>query len=220
MIVYLSSILHSLPFFTKMFLQRFLVVVLLVAGFTHGLALSRSFSDPSQDDFYTPPNGYESLAPGTILKTRAIQSGFLGMFPTILSSKAYQLLYRTTALDGRPIATVTTVFVPWNAAKDRLVAFDVFEDSAASKCAPSHNFHLDGSVSNLFVQVNILMIQAYLFKGWIVSAADNQGPDSSFGAGRLGAMVVLDSIRAVKSFAPLGLQDDVKVVGSVSCLKF
>jgi hypothetical protein len=112
---------------------------------------------------------------------------------------------------------VTTVFIPRNAQKDRMVSFDVFEDSAASQCAPSRNFILDGTASNLLVQMNILLVQAYLLKGWIVVVPDEEGPDSAFGAGRLAAMLILDSIRAVQSFEPVGLKPNAMVVGSVSC---
>lgn len=54
---------------------------------------------PAIDPFYKPPAGIESAAPGEILRTRRIIPATFGLIPT-LGVEAYQLLYRTTAIDG------------------------------------------------------------------------------------------------------------------------
>lgn len=77
---------------------------------------------PTLDPFYNPPAGFESEAPGSILRTRTVNPSFLGLLPD-LSVQAYQLLYRTTSINGSAIAGVTTVFKPFAAQTDRFVSF-------------------------------------------------------------------------------------------------
>ena len=59
---------------------------------------------PSKDPFFTPPAGFEHAEPGTVLRSRDVELGFLGLIPQKV--KATQLLYRTTDLNGLPLATV------------------------------------------------------------------------------------------------------------------
>ncbi|KID80928.1 Lipase, secreted [Metarhizium guizhouense ARSEF 977] len=75
---------------------------------------------PSIDPFYKPPSGFESKAPGSILRQRRIAAAFFGFIPQLI--EAYQLLYRTNAIDGSPIVTVTTIFKPLHAKKDSFVS--------------------------------------------------------------------------------------------------
>jgi hypothetical protein len=76
-----------------------------------------------------PPAGFESQPPGAILRTRKINSAYFGLIPNPVTS--YQILYRTTAVDGSATSTVTTVFVPTGAKKDRFVSFHTAYDGAA-----------------------------------------------------------------------------------------
>ena len=88
------------------------------------LVLSRSLpraAVPSSDPFYQPPAGFESQEPGTILRTRTIVVSLFGILPDPV--EAYQLLYRTTSINGSAIATVTTVFKPLFPKTDRFVSF-------------------------------------------------------------------------------------------------
>lgn len=84
---------------------------------------------PELDPFYKPDAGFESKPPGAILRTRKIQASYFGLVPNDV--QAYQLLYRTTAVDGSAIAAVTTVFKPTLAKLDRFVSFHTAYDGAA-----------------------------------------------------------------------------------------
>ena len=64
---------------------------------------------PAEDPFYLPPAGFERVAPGTVLRTRDVTLGFLGLIPQRIA--ATQLLYRTTDMNGHPEAAVTTAQV-------------------------------------------------------------------------------------------------------------
>lgn len=162
---------------------------------------SRAPVEPSQDPFYQPPAGYESQAPGTILRQRQIVAAIFGFLPELV--EAHQLLYRTTAVNGTPIATVTTIFKPLLALPDRFVSFHTAYDSAASKCDPSYGYQLGASENELVGSAENLIIQAYLLSGYTVSSPDYEGPDAAFSPGHLEGMAVLDSMRAVTNFKTL-----------------
>ena len=163
---------------------------------------------PSVDPFYEPPSGFENQAPGSILRSRKIATAYFGLIPNPV--QAWQLLYRTTAIDGSAIATVTTVFKPLNAKKDRFVSFHTAYDGAARSgvCDPSYNYQFLAPQVDLISSVEFLLLQAFVLDGNIVSSPDYEGPDAAFGAGRLAGTGVLDSMRAVKSFSTLGFSND------------
>jgi len=158
---------------------------------------------PADDPFYQPPAGFESENPGTILKQRDISVAFLGLIPDPVA--AYQLLYRTTAINGSAIATVTTIFKPTNPKIDRFISFQTAYDSSATICNPSYNYQLFAAQTDIISSVEQLIIQGYLLLGYIVASPDYEGPDAAFGPGRLAGMGTLDGMRAVSNFKPLGL---------------
>src|SRR5512142_2115266 len=65
---------------------------------------------PNRDPFYHPPTGFQHAKPGTVLRSRGVALGFLGVIPQGFT--ATQLLYRSTNLHGEPEVAVTTVLVP------------------------------------------------------------------------------------------------------------
>ena len=160
---------------------------------------------PATDPFYRPPEGFEATAPGTILRQRSITTAFFGFIPDLV--QAYQLLYRTTAINGSAIATVTTVFKPLFPKTDRFISFHTAYDSSAAVCEPSYTYQLGSPVaSNLISSAEMLILELYLLQGYIVAAPDYEGPDAAFGPGHLEGMCALDGMRAVQNFkSTLGL---------------
>lgn len=169
---------------------------------------------PSNDPFYEPPAGYENEAPGAILRNRTINASFLGLIPD-LGVEGYQLLYRTTAINGSAIAGATTIFKPVNATTDRFVSFHTAYDGSSTICDPSYNYQLGAPQVDLISSFEMLLLQGYLLAGYIVSSPDYEGPEAAFPVGRLEGMVALDSMRAVTKFKDtLGLSTDKpKIVG-------
>lgn len=186
-------------------LKNLLSLSTLVVSLT-GLATSQLVIPivPELDPFYEPAAGFESTAPGTVLRSRKIASAYFGLIPNPV--EAYQLLYRTTAVDGSAIGSVTTVFAPSNAKKDRFVSFHTAYDGAArdGKCDPSYSYRFLAPQVNLISSAEFFLLQAFVLDGNIVSSPDYEGPDAAFGAGRLAGMGVLDSMRAVANFKTLG----------------
>ncbi|OAA56466.1 Lipase, secreted [Cordyceps fumosorosea ARSEF 2679] len=179
-------------------------------------ALDRRATLPSRDKFYLPPAGFESAAPGTVLRDRPILAAFLGIIPD-LTVRAHQVLYRTTAVNGTPVAAVTTIFAPLLfAKKDRLVTYNTAYDSACVDCNPSYAFQFGSLPTNVLLAADFLLLQAYLAKGYVVNSPDYEGPDAAFSVGRLAATGVLDSMRAAQSFgsAKLGLAANAAMVGT------
>ncbi|KAH9822805.1 Secretory lipase [Teratosphaeria destructans] len=188
------------------------LLVGLLGLFASTWPLAHAVSLPANDPFYSPPAGFASKEPGTILKSRTVSVAFLSLVPDLV--EAYQLLYRTTAVNGSAIAAVTTVFKPIIGAKtDRFVSFHTAYDSSSSICDPSYDYQLGSTPTDLITSLEQLLLQGFLTSGYIVSSSDYEGPDAAFAAGRLEGMASLDSMRAVNHFAStLGLSTDSPMV--------
>jgi pimeloyl-ACP methyl ester carboxylesterase len=191
----------------KQFVSLFTLVAIFIGSGTSQLVTAPLL--PSVDPFYQPPAGFESQAPGAILRSRKIASAYFGLIPNPV--QAWQLLYRTTAIDGSAIATVTTVFKPVGAKTDRFVSFHTAYDGAARSgiCDPSYNYQFLAPQVDLISSVEFFLLEAFIKDGNIVSSPDYEGPDAAFGAGRLAGTGVLDSMRAVENFkSTLGFSTD------------
>ncbi|KAL4960013.1 secretory lipase-domain-containing protein [Aspergillus stella-maris] len=158
----------------------------------------KAAQDPGIDPFYQPPVGFETLSPGTILRERKVDAALFGLVPDPVF--AHQLLYRTTAVNGSAIATVTTIFRPSNAMTDRFLSFHTAYDSASVSCDPSYQYQLGAPQTDVFSTLEMLFIQRHLINGYIVASPDYEGPDAALIAGRLEGMAVLDGMRAVVNF--------------------
>ncbi|CAO3609137.1 unnamed protein product [Cunninghamella blakesleeana] len=173
----------------------------------------RELLSPTTDPFYQPPNGYESAKDGTILKQRNLPNGLalLSAFPQNTQA-VYQFLYKTTDALGNPTATVTTLIIPHNADTSKLVSYQVAEDSPYIECAPSYTFQKDSGIAGVNTQVELLLIDTLLSRGYYVSVPDYQGPGSYFTVGAMAGHGVLDSIRAVLTTTnTTNLQSNAKV---------
>lgn len=162
--------------------KLFIRLALLMA-FVFATALARPTSqsmprglpqEPEDDPFYQPPEGSENDPPGTVLRTRSIQTAFIGYIPDPVES--HQILYRTTAVNGSAIATVTTVFKPWFPKHDRFVSFHVAYDSSATKCNPSYVYQWGVPPNSLISSYELLILQVYLALEYVVAVPDYEGP--------------------------------------------
>ncbi|KAJ5168797.1 uncharacterized protein N7482_004391 [Penicillium canariense] len=198
----MAAFLHSSA---RVVMMAFMALMLAVVSARPGAmrTLPRSIPVPSEDPFYQPPAGFESKAPGAILRQRNVSTAFLGFIEDPVT--AYQLLYRTTAINGSAIATVTTIFVPSFPKTDRFVSFHTAYDSSATICNPSYNYRLGAEQADIISSAEQLILQMYLQLGYITVSPDYEGPEAAFGAGHLAGMGVLDSMRAVSNFKTLGL---------------
>lgn len=153
---------------------------------------------PSDDPFYSPPDGYESSAPGSILRSRTVPNplSLLTVLPIKIQG-AYQLLYRTTDSLGNAQAAVTTVIIPHNADTTKLLSYQFAEDASWVNCAPSYALQNGAEFLNTGSSVaEILLVIAALDQGWIVNTPDYEGPQAAFTSGIQAGQATLDSVRA------------------------
>lgn len=163
-------------------------------------APSGSIPEPKDDPFYAaPPDAaLAAAAPGEILRVREISARAYYAFP--LSSKAWQLVLRSTDHKGRAVASVATVLVPKSAPASgrKLLAYNVAYDALTLRCAPSY-------MTAKGTALEQALIGATLNKGWVVVLPDYEGLQSLWTVGLNSGQGVLDAIRAAENFAPAGL---------------
>jgi pimeloyl-ACP methyl ester carboxylesterase len=167
---------------------------------------------PDADPFYLPPPGFEHARPGTVLRSRDVQLAFLGLIPQKLV--ATQLLYRTTDLNGRPQATVTTVIAPTERTGERpcpIVSYQCAIDAVASRCFPSYAMRRGAKAVGALAQFEFLLVAAALAEGWAVSVPDHEGLRGSWGAPYEPGYHVLDGLRAAANHTPLKLSSDAPI---------
>lgn len=179
---------------------------------------------PSKDPFHEPPAGFEHAAPGTVLRSRDVELGFLGLIPQRV--RATQLLYRTVDRHGRPEACVTTVLVPAGHMKSaagsptggaprrqtrHVVSYQCAIDAVSSRCFPSYALRRRARAVGSLTQFEYLLMAAAVAEGWVVSVPDHEGPEGMWGAPHEPGYRVLDGLRATLSFERFGLPADSRV---------
>lgn len=157
---------------------------------------------PEDDPFYSPPSGYEVVRPGTVLKVRQVEIALFGRIRQRID--AWQLLYRTADLYGRPQASVTTVLRPRDA-QPLLLSYQCAIDGVASSCFPSYALRKGARAFGAVPQFELLLVLHALRQGWIVSIPDHEGPDGHWGAPQEPGFCTLDAVRAALAFEPLDL---------------
>jgi len=163
-------------------------------------------SRPEDDPFNLAPVDVGTLAPGAIIRSREVELAFMGVVPQKLS--AWQLLYRSTDLNGNPEAAITTVLLPEGADPTQprpLLAYQCAIDAISSKCFPSYAFRRGARSWGAVPPFEFMVIAGILRRGWAVSIADHEGLDGRFGAAREPGYRVLDGLRAALAFEPIGL---------------
>ena len=164
---------------------------------------------PVDDPFYRAPDDLASLRPGEVIRSRQVD---LKNF-WVSHHQAWQLLYRSTDLNGRPDATVTTVVVPDLRKHPRpaLLSFQCAIDAVTSQCFPSYALQKGANASRAVAPFEFMVVRRALAKGWAVSIPDHEGMTGAWGAPREPGYRALDGIRAALSFSELGLDPDTSI---------
>ncbi|WP_458690481.1 lipase family protein [Nocardia tengchongensis] len=176
--------------------------VLCVTGTSMAVGSADPLPTPQNDPFYTPPSGWDSKAPGTILNSRPVEVASMG--PQAQDADAWQLLYRTTDTAGHPMATVTTVLRPRTGQVKGLITYQAAEDASAPQCAPSFTLR-QGAPDKYDASLDLVQIDQMLSSGHAISVPDWEGPKGSVFTPRQPGYAALDGVRAAEGFAPLGL---------------
>ncbi len=189
-------------------LRLVLIAISAVLCFT-GASMAVSSADPipipQNDLFYTPPSGWESQAPGTVLNSRPVEVASMG--PQAQDADAWQLLYRTTDNTGQPITTVTTVLRPRTGQVKGLISYQAAEDASAPQCVPSFALR-QGAVPmdhKYDASLDFIQIGQMLSSGHAISVPDWEGANGALFTPNQPGYTALDGVRAAEAFAPLGL---------------
>jgi hypothetical protein len=176
---------------------------LLATGFPPASAAPAALVEPDQDAFYQPAAGYESKAPGTVLKKRPVTVTGLGIPVPV---KAFQLQSRSTDAKDRPVTVVSTVIVPLTPylGARPLLSYQPATDSLGDQCNPSYTLRTG-------LEKELPLLALGVAKGWAVVVTDYQGPRDAYGAGRMEGHAVLDGIRATLASPEAGLTARTKV---------
>ena len=162
---------------------------------------------PGDDPFHDVPDGLADLAPGTVIRSRQVRIGFLGLVGQ-RGLAAWQLAYRSAGLDGSPEVAVTTVIVPRDhdpARAQKVIAYQCAIDAVSDRCFPSYALRAGARSWGALPQFELMLIAGLLDRGFVVSLCDHEGRNGYFAAPREPGYRVLDGIRAATAFPPLGL---------------
>ncbi|MFZ3269544.1 MAG: lipase family protein [Mycobacterium sp.] len=164
-------------------------------------------AQPKDDAFYSYTDPLDSIAPGTVLKTRNFLYHIFG-FPTLL--KTTQLLYRSTSQTGKPTANVTSIIAqPIKFDKTKVISYQSAYDSLNRNDEPSYaisgGLRLGGVVPN----VEVAVFGPFIADGYTVIVPDTEGQRADFAAGPEYGMNTLDSIRA--AFNSSAIPNDARV---------
>lgn len=179
----------------------------------HHVGLERRLARPHADPFLDAPDDLEDLAPGTVLRSRQVELGFLGVVKQ-RRLRAWQLAYRSNDLHEVAEVAVTTVVLPAGhepGTQVSLVAYQCAIDAISDRCFPSYALRVGARAWGALPQFELMIIAALVARGHVVAIADHEGRGGRFGAPREPGHRVLDGVRAVLSFAPVGLPDDTQV---------
>lgn len=147
---------------------------------------------PDPDPFYAAPADLGARTNGDVLRFRPVDVSRYG------NADGWQILYRSTNSTGGPIAAVTTVLVPRGGVDRPLVSYQAIINALGTGCGPSHTL-FTGELQEAPV------LPLLLTRGWAVALPDHLGPNSAYGAARLGGQVTLDGIRAATRLPQAGL---------------
>lgn len=156
---------HSLAPARMGFLR--LATFLAAARLLGGVALAddtAAATPPSDDPWYTAPEGYEDALPGALLRKRTAQGNIANKIGANCSA-AFNLLYRTTASQGNATFAVTTVLVP-KKPTNALLSYQIPYDSAYINSSPSYALTQGGIPSDIGIALG---------KGYFVTVPDYVG---------------------------------------------
>lgn len=168
---------------------------------------------PGRDPFYEAPPGLDELAPGSVIRSREVRLAFLGLVSQ-RKLTAWQLAYRSSDLHGESEVAVTTVVVPAGhepSGPHRLIAYQCAIDAVCDRCFPSYALRARARSWGALPQFELMIIAAFLQRGYVVTIADHEGRNGYFAAPREPGYRVLDGIRATTAFARLGLDPSTPV---------
>ena len=183
--------------------SRLLILAAFLAAVVAGAAVAATTTPvlPSADPFYSYSGSLAGIAPGTVLKQRAVSLvGPVGGTQTA----ARQVLYRTSDELGRPSITVATIIQPAApVGPTHLVSYQPAYDTLGPQCDPSYAFRGGDPADNSTNSSEEKIVDAYVNAGDTVVVSDYEGVNLDWGAGQESGYGTLDGIRAAEHLLKL-----------------
>lgn len=149
----------------------------------------QSPEQPSSDSFYSANMTELPRYPlGSIVKWRYVGPSGYDV------RNAYQVLYRSEDEAQKPSAALMTVLFPERRNGNRVVSYQISEDSVNENCAPSYT---------ILTQSTNQAVTNLLSKGFVVLVPDHLGPQSAFSVGQVSSRNILNGLRAMSSLSKL-----------------
>lgn len=186
------------------------VIAAFVGALVPVVSLAAAPELPANDPFYVHTGSLTGIAPGTVLRTRQVSVGELGI-QTPLS--ATQVLYRTTGELGQPTVTVATIIKPLlPLGKTKIVSFQQAYDALGTECDTSYTLR-GGNPGDATAALEDAFIDTYVAEGYTVVDSDYEGETLDYGAGQESGYGTLDAIRAAENLMTLPPSTPVGLVG-------
>ncbi|KAE8154632.1 secretory lipase-domain-containing protein [Aspergillus avenaceus] len=168
---------------------------------------------PTQDDWYTQPSNISDYAPGQTIRSRQLPAQIQPLLPlpvNVSVNAVHQFLHRTTDSLGNAVAAVTTLIEPANADPGKLLAYELYYDTANPNCEPSYTLQYDSDpaglpgilIRNSTLSPDTAFLAASLNQGWWIATTDYEGLDAQFSAGVISGQATLDGVRVALSEGP------------------
>ena len=160
---------------------------------------------PSNDSFYiSKPADLASYSVGDLIRIRKAPGNLTAI---VNASAAYNLVYRTEDSLGKPLWSFTTLLsphTPYHHSSSSRYGGSGKGTALLSFQFPYNSVDVDYSMSVLLYgtpSASLVDVTVPLSKGWFVNIPDFEGPYAAAITGSLEGKTVLDSIRAIYSFA-------------------
>lgn len=151
---------------------------------------------PSEDSFYSTPSNISDYRNGEIINFRPAPGMIRSVYAPANIKNAWQLLVRSEDSRGKASAVVTTVLEPFDADSKKVVSYQAAQDSSTNDCSPSYSILFNAPMKTILLQVEMVLIQTALAKGWYVNLPDHEGLKGAFTAGIQSGKATIDSLRA------------------------
>ncbi|PLC07209.1 hypothetical protein CY658_09555 [Variovorax sp. RO1] len=170
-------------------------------------ATAGPLQDPRDDAFYTPPQMLPDGPHGTLIRSRS----FVPIGLPLVSG--WQIMYKSTDVDGKAIAVTGTVLVPWTpwfAGHRPIIAWAPGTQGVADNCAPSHQYAIGTEYEAIAGATPLTLAQ-----GWAIAMTDYQGlgtpGDHPWVVGKSEGHAVLDAALAAQQLGAARLSADASV---------
>lgn len=147
-----------------------IIVLFLLTILTTTYAAPLTVLVPTKDSFYNPPEGFEKYSNGHILKLRKTPHPLRRAKQQINIKNSWQAMVRSSDSFGTPTTIITTIMELYNADPEKIVSYQIFENSACVDCPPSYGLQLGANDTTLTQLNEMYFMEIALNKGWFVIA--------------------------------------------------